>query len=195
MDGLADKVSAFVVGNDFAKLPPDVVEAAKAAFLDCVGVALAGSEEESARICGALAQQEARVGDATVIGQGFRTSATMAALCNGTSAHALDYDHSFLMGQPTAGLIPAVLSMGETLGVSGRNALAAYVAGFEWCRGWRVPCRSFPPRLTGTPLPVSEPSARRPAAPGWPDWIPSACATPSELPLPWHRESYGTSPP
>ncbi len=131
MDGLADKVSAFVVGNDFAKLPPDVVEAAKAAFLDCIGVALAGSEEESARICGALAQQEARVGEATVIGQAFRTSATMAALCNGTSAHALDYDHSFLMGQPTAGLIPAVLSMGETLGVSGRNALVAYVTGFE----------------------------------------------------------------
>ncbi len=131
MDGLADKVSEFVAGNDFDKLPPEVVEAAKAAFLDCVGVALAGSDEDSARICGALAQQESRVGEATVIGQGFRTSATLAALCNGTSAHALDFDHSFLMGQPTAGLIPAVLTMGETSGASGGNALAAYVAGFE----------------------------------------------------------------
>ena len=131
MEGLADKVSEFVAGNDFDKLPPDVVEAAKAAFLDCVGVALAGSEEESARICGALAQQESRAAEATVIGQGFRTSATLAALCNGTSAHALDFDHSFLMGQPTAGLIPAVLTMGEASGASGRDVLAAYVAGFE----------------------------------------------------------------
>jgi len=131
MDGLADKVSEFVTGNDFDKLPPDVVDAAKAAFLDCVGVALAGSEEESARICGALARQESRAAEATVIGRGFRTSATLAALCNGTSAHALDFDHSYLMGQPTAGLVPAVLTMGEATGASGRDVLAAYVAGFE----------------------------------------------------------------
>ena len=131
MNGLADKISAFVTGNDFDKLPPDVVAAAKAAFLDCIGVALAGSEEESARICRALARQESRAAEATVIGQGFRTSATLAALCNGTSAHALDFDHSYLMGQPTAGLIPAVLTMGEATEASGRDVLAAYVAGFE----------------------------------------------------------------
>ena len=131
MNELADKVSAFVVDNDFDKLRTDVVAAAKAAFLDCVGVALAGSDEDSARICAALAQQESRAAEATVIGQGFRTSATLAALCNGTSAHALDYDHSYLMGQPTAGLIPAVLTLGEATGASGRDVLAAYVAGFE----------------------------------------------------------------
>lgn len=131
MNELADKVSAFVVDNDFDKLRTDVVAAAKAAFLDCVGVALAGSDEDSARICAALAQQESRAAEATVIGQGFRTSATLAALCNGTSAHALDYDHSYLMGQPTAGLIPAVLTLGEATGASGGDVLAAYVAGFE----------------------------------------------------------------
>ena len=131
MSGLADGISEFVAGNDFDRVPADVVTAAKAAFLDCVGVALAGSEEESARICGALARQESRAAEATVIGRRFRTSATMAALCNGTSAHALDFDHSYLMGQPTAGLIPAALTMGEATGASGRDVLAAYVAGFE----------------------------------------------------------------
>ncbi|MDE0029553.1 MAG: MmgE/PrpD family protein [Deltaproteobacteria bacterium] len=131
MDGLADRISEFVVGNDFDRLPPEVVAAAKSAFLDCVGVALAGSDEESARICAAMARQESGAGEATVIGHGFQTSATLAALCNGTSAHALDFDHSYLMGQPTAGLIPAVLTMGETLGATGRDVLAAYVAGFE----------------------------------------------------------------
>ena len=131
MDSLVNKVSEFVAGNDFNQLPPKVVKTAKTAFLDCVGVALAGSVEESARICSTFAQQESRSAEATVIGQAFRTSATLAALCNGTSAHALDYDHSFLIGQPTAGLIPAVLSLGEVLGVSGRDALVAYVSGFE----------------------------------------------------------------
>ncbi len=131
MDGLVDRIAAFVVDSDFDNLPPDVVDAAKAAVLDCVGVALAGSEEESARICGTLARQESGAAEATVIGQGFQTSASWAALCNGTSAHALDFDHSYLMGQPTAGLIPAVLAMGETVGASGQDVLTAYVAGFE----------------------------------------------------------------
>ena len=131
MDGLADRISGFAAESDFEKLPADVVGAAKAAFLDCVGVALAGSAEESARICGELARQESAAAEAAVIGQAFRTSATLAALCNGTSAHALDYDHSYLMGQPTAGLIPAVLTMGEATGASGRDVLASYVAGFE----------------------------------------------------------------
>ena len=131
MDGLADRVSGFAAESDFEKLPADVVGAAKAAFLDCVGVALAGSAEESSRICGELARQESGAAEAAVIGQGFRTSATLAALCNGTSAHALDYDHSYLMGQPTAGLIPAVLTMGEATGAGGKDVLAAYVAGFE----------------------------------------------------------------
>lgn len=131
MDRLADEIAEFVAGSDFERLPPDVVAAAKAAVLDCVGVALAGSEEESARICASLARQESRAAEATVIGQGFRTSATLAAWCNGTSAHALDFDHSYLMGQPTAGLIPAVLAMGEASGASGRDVLTAYVAGFE----------------------------------------------------------------
>lgn len=125
MDGLAEKVAAFVARTEFGGLPAEVVAAAKSAFLDCVGVALAGSLEESARICGALARDESAAGQATVIGQRFKASTTMAALANGTAAHALDYDHSFLMGQPTAGLIPAALSMGEALGASGRQVLTA----------------------------------------------------------------------
>ncbi len=131
MDRLAEKIAEFVAGSGFDKLPPEVVEAAKTAFLDCLGVALAGSDEASARICAALAQKESGAGVATVIGHRFGTTATLAALCNGTSAHALDFDHSFLVGQPTAGLIPAVLTMGEMLDAGGRDVLAAYVAGFE----------------------------------------------------------------
>lgn len=131
MDALATKVAEFVARTDFDRLPEEVVRAAKSAFLDCLGVALAGANEESARICAALAREEGGVGEATIIGQAHKASTAMAALSNGTAAHALDYDHSFLMGQPTAGLIPAALAMGEALQAGGRQVLAAYVAGFE----------------------------------------------------------------
>ena len=131
MSSPATKVSEFVAAADFDKLPEKVVATAKAAVLDCVSVTLAGANEESARICAELAREESTPGAATVIGHDFKTSAMMAALCNGTAAHALDFDHSFLMGQPTAGLIPAALSMGQAVGASGREVVAAYVAGFE----------------------------------------------------------------
>jgi 2-methylcitrate dehydratase PrpD len=79
-----------------------------------------------------IARQEGAKEEATVLGQGLRTSAMQAAFANGTAAHAMDFDHSFtLMGQPTAPIIPAVFSLGESVGASGRQILEAYTVGFE----------------------------------------------------------------
>jgi 2-methylcitrate dehydratase PrpD len=51
---------------------------------------------------------------------------------NGISAHATDFDHSFVVGgQPSAPIIPAIFSLGETLAASGKQILAAYAAGFQ----------------------------------------------------------------
>lgn len=113
-------------------IPRAALEVAKTAFLDSIGVTLAGSKEASARICASLAREESAKSESTVIGQGFKSSALMAAFANGTASHALDYDHSFAhMGQPMAALVPALFSLGEALGKSGRDLLTAYVVGFE----------------------------------------------------------------
>ena len=126
------RIARFVVETEFQKIPSEAVQMAKTALLDCLGVALAGSKEPSARICADIARQEHAKEESSVIGQGFKSSAMQAAFANGTAAHALDFDHSFtLMGQPTAPIIPAIISLGESLGSSGRRCLEAYVAGFE----------------------------------------------------------------
>ena len=126
------EIARFVVETEFKKIPSEAVTMAKTAMLDCLGVALAGSKESSAGICAEIARQEQAKEESSVIGQGFKSSAMHAAFANGTAAHALDFDHSFtLMGQPTAPLIPAIISLGESLGASGRRCLEAYVAGFE----------------------------------------------------------------
>jgi 2-methylcitrate dehydratase PrpD len=131
MDATA-RIARFVVETEFQKIPSEAIKMAKTAVLDCLGVALAGSKEPSARICAEIARQEHAREESSVIGQGFRSSAMQAAFANGTAAHALDFDHSFtLMGQPTAPIIPAIISLGESLGSSGRRCLEAYVAGFE----------------------------------------------------------------
>jgi 2-methylcitrate dehydratase PrpD len=131
MDATA-RIARFIVETKCQDIPYNALQTAKTAVLDCLGVALAGSKEESARISGKIARQEAAKEETTVIGQGFRSSALHAAFANGTAAHALDFDHSFtMMGQPTAPIIPAVISLGEALGASGRDILEAYVVGFE----------------------------------------------------------------
>jgi 2-methylcitrate dehydratase PrpD len=126
------KIAQFVVNANYQSIPPRAVDTAKVAVRDCLGVALAGSQEEDARICAEIARQEHAREETTVIGQRFKTSALNAALANGTAAHAMDFDHSFtLMGQPTAPIIPAIFSLGESLGASGRQIIEAYVVGFE----------------------------------------------------------------
>jgi 2-methylcitrate dehydratase PrpD len=126
------KIARFVTDVSYEKIPSKAIDTAKTAILDCLGVALAGSKEEDAKICAQIARQECAREEATVIGQKLKTSALHAALANGTAAHALDFDHSFtLMGQPTAPIIPAVFSLGDSLGASGRQIIEAYAAGFE----------------------------------------------------------------
>ncbi|HEY6987552.1 MAG TPA: MmgE/PrpD family protein [Bryobacteraceae bacterium] len=125
-------LAKFVTELDYDNIPPEAVKTAKMAVRDCLGVALAGSKEEDARIAGEIARYEEAREETSVIGQGFKTSALNAALANGTAAHALDFDHSFtIMGQPTAPITPAAFALGEAVGASGRQILEAYVAGFE----------------------------------------------------------------
>ena len=126
------KLAEFVVNAKYDGFPAQAIKTAKVAVRDCLGVALAGSKEEDAKICAEIARAEYAKEETTVIGQGFKTSALNAALANGTAAHAMDFDHSFtLMGQPTAPIIPAVVALGEALAASGTRVIEAYVVGYE----------------------------------------------------------------
>jgi len=128
----SSRIAAFTVKARYDALPAKTLEWAKTAILDCLGVAIAGSREESSRICAELARNEKAKEETTVYGHGFRSSAVQAAFVNGISAHATDFDHSFVIGgQPSAPIIPAVFALGEILAVSGKQILEAYVVGFE----------------------------------------------------------------
>lgn len=126
-----EQVARFVVETRVDTIPREVAAAAKTAILDCLGVALAGSKEEGTRICAEQVRIEGARGVASLWGQGFKSSASLAALANGTATHALDFDHGVYLGQPTSAVIPAVVSLAEALSASGRDLLEAYVAGFE----------------------------------------------------------------
>jgi len=65
------------------------------------------------------------------IPSGRPLSALDAALVNGVAGHVLDYDDVAMDGHTSAALAPAILAEGWTVGASGRDALAAYVVGYE----------------------------------------------------------------
>jgi 2-methylcitrate dehydratase PrpD len=71
-------------------------------------------------------------GDAApAIPAGGMLSPDDAALLNGVSGHVLDYDDVAMDGHPSVVLAAAILAEGWALNRSGRDAVAAYLAGYE----------------------------------------------------------------
>ena len=112
-------------------LPAHVAQVADQCILDWFGCALAGSSEPLAHI---LREQFGhRSGSCSVIGSDLKLEAPTAALLNGASGHALDYDDTGArVGcHSTAPVLPAVLAVAEEIGASRKQLIAAFVAGVE----------------------------------------------------------------
>ena len=124
-------VADFIAGFDLAKVPPLAIANARTAFIDTVGVMLAGSRSEPAGIVCEMVRSEGAGAAASVVGQSFRTSPQLAALANGVASHALDFDFTYAQGQLLAPVIPALLPLAESSGASPAAMLGAFIAGFE----------------------------------------------------------------
>lgn len=130
--GATEKIARFIVNSGFEKIPAGVVEKAKRTALDCLGAALAGVSEPVSRTVTDYTAKLGGPSQASVFGSGIKASVADAALANGAIAHALDYDDCGVkIGHPSVLVLPAVLSLGEHLGASGRDILGAYILGLE----------------------------------------------------------------
>src|SRR5258708_3336269 len=130
---LSRAIAEFVTGFALADAPPLAVERARTAFVDTVGVMLAGSRQAVAAIVVDMVRAEAAAPAVTVVGQSLRTTPQFAALADGVATHALDYDLTYLMGQLVAPVIPSLLPLAESLDASQSDLLAAFIVGFEVC--------------------------------------------------------------
>ena len=92
----------------------------------------AGIEEPLSRKLRQLAHKEGGAPEASVLG-GDMVPARMAALVNGATSHALDFDdtHFAHIGHLSVGIYPAALAVGEELDVSAREVIAAFTVGAE----------------------------------------------------------------
>ncbi len=130
---LSRQLAEFVAGTAIDSLPDEAVVHARRAILDTLGVALAGCREDAPSIVAGQVRRSGGSPEAAVLGWSLRAPATEAALVNGASAHALDYDDvSYSMrGHPSAPLLPAVLATGEAVGAAGADVVLAFVLGME----------------------------------------------------------------
>jgi 2-methylcitrate dehydratase PrpD len=130
---IGEQIAKFVSAFPAREIPEGVVERAKAAIMDCIGVALAGLHEECSLMVRRVVESMGGSPQATLWGTGERTSVALAALANGTAAHALDFDDTnpVMLAHPSVQLVPGLWALGEFRHRSGRDILTAYVIGFE----------------------------------------------------------------
>jgi len=114
-----------------ARLEDDVLTVAKHCLLDWTAVALAAIDEPVSTLVRREFAESSR-GKVTVMGSDNGFAAADAALVNGTTSHALDYDDVHpLIGHPSVPILPAVLAVAEEVGSSGADTLRAFVAGYD----------------------------------------------------------------
>jgi 2-methylcitrate dehydratase PrpD len=116
-------------------LPEPVRALARQCVLDYYGVALAGAGDPLVALLLDELSEAGGAAQAGIIGHTARLPVLSAALVNGAIGHALDYDDVNLAmpGHPSVAILPGLLALAEQRRSSGRDVIAAFVAGYETC--------------------------------------------------------------
>jgi 2-methylcitrate dehydratase PrpD len=125
-------LSAYIAGTIERRFPPEVLEAAKRALVDYLAVAVGACDHAPVRPVRATIRHWKAAGNARVV-LGGRTTPALAALANGTMAHAMDYDdtHPGGAGHPSAPCWSTALALTEHEGYPEKSAIAAFITGYE----------------------------------------------------------------
>ncbi|MES1246475.1 MAG: MmgE/PrpD family protein [Actinomycetota bacterium] len=112
----------------------DAFDLVTRAYVDCLGCGLVGSVQPEGTIARGWVESLGGNAESTLVGgHGTKAPAALAALANGTTMHALDYDDFILkrMMHPSVVYVPLTLALAERTGASGEEMIMAFVAGME----------------------------------------------------------------
>jgi len=114
------------------RLPKRAMSLARFSLLDWMACGIAGTSEPLAAKLREFAEQEAARGVSSVIGDGT-APARMAALVNGATSHALDYDdtHFAHIGHLSVAIYPASLAVAEEVDLPAETMVEAFLCGAE----------------------------------------------------------------
>lgn len=130
--GATEVLAAFAVAG--AEVVSRHSEEVARALVDTVAVTLAGAGAPGEQILGSWCRNESSSGPATIWSSGEKSSASLAALMNGTVAHLLDFDDisPSMPLHPSAVLMPALVAAAESWGEAAATSerfIASYIVG------------------------------------------------------------------
>jgi 2-methylcitrate dehydratase PrpD len=128
------ELAAFAAGLRFDDIPAPVVRKTEDLLVDWFASAVAG---HGARPVTSIARFASTMGPADgpseVIVTGERTSPYLAAMANAAASHVAEQDdvHNGSVFHPATVVFPAAVAAAQALGASGKQLLAACIAGYE----------------------------------------------------------------
>lgn len=129
------RIAAFITETSYHQLPQEMVELAKRAIIDTIGVALAGWNEPAVERAKKVyvSQGSGLGGVSSLWGEQVKVECDKAAIINGTASHVLDYDDASVgvVIHPSAPILSAIAPLAEKLKSSGKEVITAYSIGTE----------------------------------------------------------------
>src|SRR5579862_1980254 len=129
----SDLLADHFVGLSASSIPAKLIDDAKVLVLDYLGVALAGSQTDSARVAARFVAETGGQAEATLIGDGRRVPAVHGSLANAIASHSVELDDVDVLAlfHFSPPVVSAALAVAEREGASGREFIAAVAAGCE----------------------------------------------------------------
>jgi 2-methylcitrate dehydratase PrpD len=126
------KIGEYIASVGQRAVPPDVLDAARLCLTDWMSVAIGAGTEPAACIVRDIVAGWHSSGRASVL-FGGTAAAPMAALANGTLAHCLDFDDTYVeaVTHTSAPVWAATLALGQEIGADEADMLTSFIAGFE----------------------------------------------------------------
>jgi 2-methylcitrate dehydratase PrpD len=134
MTTAAETLADFAVGMKYEDIPAEVIERAKDCVIDTVAACAFGAELPWTKTVIDYARRNSAPGECSVLGTPTKVRAPFACLANGAAAHAFELD---ALCEPSVGIHPSAALAVPALAVSqgrkksGKDFLAALVAGYE----------------------------------------------------------------
>lgn len=127
-------LARFAAQLQYDDIPASVTRRAEDLFLDWAGSVLAGRAGGPVRTIAAFARSMGpQQGPAEVLGEAAGSSPYFAAMVNAAAAHFAEQDdvHNGSVFHPAAVVFPPALALAQATGATGREFIAACVAGYE----------------------------------------------------------------
>ncbi|MDH3546138.1 MAG: MmgE/PrpD family protein [Gammaproteobacteria bacterium] len=126
-------LASYVVNSKWNDIPRSARKEAVRSILNWVGCCLGGARHETTDNALAALAEFSGPAEATVLGRSEQLDILHAALLNGITSHALDYDDTHLetIIHPAGPVAAAILSLGERRNTSGEDFMHAFILGVE----------------------------------------------------------------